>query len=67
MLHVKFSPFTEVVSKRRALRIIQESYIRESDCVQVTYKGQEIYVYEHERIAFPASEEVLNELKYNNK
>ena len=67
MLHVKFSPFSEVVSKRRALRMIQESYIRESDCVQVTYKGQEIYVYEHERIAFPASEEVLNELKYNNK
>jgi len=67
MLHVKFSPFTEIVSKRRALRMIQESYIRESDCVQVTYKGQEIYVYEHERIAFPASEEVLNELKYNNK
>lgn len=67
MLHVKFSPFTEVVSKRRALRMIQESYIRESDCVQVTYKGQEVYVYEHERIAFPATEQVLNELKYNNK
>lgn len=67
MLHVKFSPFTEVVSKRKALCMIQESCIRESDCVQVTYKGQEVYVYEHERIAFPASEEVLNELKYNNK
>lgn len=67
MLHVRFSPFTEVVSEHRALRMIQESYIRESDCVQVTYKGQEVYVYEHERIAFPATEQVLNELKYNNQ
>ena len=67
MLHVKFSPFSEVVSKSRALRMIQESHICESDCVQVTYKGQEVYVYEHERIAFPANEEVLNELKYNNQ
>lgn len=67
MLHVRFSPFTEVVSERKALRMIQESYIRESDCVQVTYKGQEVYVYEHERIAFPATEQVLNELKYNSK
>jgi hypothetical protein len=47
--------------------MIQESRICESDCVQVTYKGQEVYVYEHEHVAFPASEEVLNELKYNNK
>ena len=67
MLHVKFSKFTEVVSERKALRMIQESRICESDCVQVTYKGQEVYVYEHEHVAFPASEEVLNELKYNNK
>lgn len=67
MLHVKFSPFTEVVSERKALRMIEESYIRESDCVQVTYKGKEIYVYEHEHIAFPATEQVLNELKYNNQ
>lgn len=67
MLHVKFSPFNEVVSERKALRMIQDSCIRESDCVQVTYKGQEVYVYEHERIAFPATEQVLNELKYNSK
>lgn len=67
MLHVKFSKFTEVVSEHRALCMIQDSCIRESDCVQVTYKGQEVYVYEHERIAFPATEQVLNELKYNSK
>lgn len=66
MLHVKYSPFSEVVSTRKAIRMIRESYIRESDCVQVTYKGKEIYVYEHECIAFPATEEILKELRYNN-
>lgn len=65
MLHVTFSAYWEKVSKTRAISMIREQRICEQDCVFVTRKN--IFVYEHGHVAFPATEEVLNELKFNNQ